>query len=91
MRTMHRILAAAAVVLPLAVCGATVASADAAGVVPVAHFDKGAFAVGPDGSAAHFTSVHFGPDGASYFEGFLIIGEDGVAGSFTDTGIGIEG
>ncbi|MED7951677.1 MULTISPECIES: hypothetical protein [unclassified Streptomyces] len=90
MRTMHRILAATAVVLPLAVCGATVASADAAGdAVPVAHFDKGSFAVGPDGSALHLTSVHFGPDGASYFDGILVIGQHGVAGTFTDTGIGL--
>ncbi|MFB7472269.1 hypothetical protein [Kitasatospora sp. NPDC056184] len=91
MRTMHRILAVSAVVLPLAVCGATAASADAGAddvVVPVAHFDKGAFTVGPDGSALHVTEVKFGPEGASYFEGTLVISEDGVSGSFVDTGIG---
>ncbi|MER5350326.1 hypothetical protein ABT093_08330 [Kitasatospora sp. NPDC002551] len=85
---MHRILAASAIVLPLAVCGATAASADAEGAVPVAHFDKGAFTVGPDGSALHVIEVKYGPDGASYFEGTLVISEDGVSGSFVDTGIG---
>ncbi|WP_380278592.1 hypothetical protein [Kitasatospora purpeofusca] len=92
MRTMHRFLAVSAVVLPLAVCGATSAFADAEGEpVPVAHFDKGAFTAGPEGSALHIVEAKFGPDGASFFEGTLAVSEHGVSGSFVDTGIGIEG
>ncbi|MEV7777623.1 hypothetical protein [Kitasatospora sp. NPDC088351] len=88
MRTAHRVLAVSALALPLVIGGATVASATESVHVPNANFTQGAFAVGPNGSAIHFTDVDFGPNGATFFEGTLVIGPTGVAGNFTETGIG---
>ncbi|MEV7780226.1 hypothetical protein [Kitasatospora sp. NPDC088351] len=87
MRTVHRVLAVSALSLPLVIGGATIASAHEADHIPVANFDKGAFAVGPNGSAIQITDVDFGPDGASFLSAALAIGANGVGGNFTETGI----
>ncbi|MEV7782839.1 hypothetical protein [Kitasatospora sp. NPDC088351] len=87
MRTVHRVLAVSAIALPLVIGGATIASAHDGSPVPNANFDQGAFAVGPNGSAAQLTDVDFGPGGASFLSAALAIGANGVGGNFTETGI----
>ncbi|MFJ8043742.1 hypothetical protein ACIRBX_24900 [Kitasatospora sp. NPDC096147] len=87
MRALHRALVAGALSLPLALGTAAAASAHDA---PNVDFEKGSFTVGPGGAGVKLTEAHFGPDGASFFDGMVMAGPGGVTGGFTGSEVGWE-